>query len=336
MSTQDQNLSLGEFLREAREKRGITLEQIAAATKINVKLLYYIENDQYSELPAKPFVRGFVIAYARFIGLDPKEILTKYNAYLNDKTQERPTHEKGHLGYAFEKKEGDQGRRFLWMTMGSFVILGAVLILIFKPSFKHHKKSNLEKLKVIQIKASPAPTPSMSQVISSGIVTPSPVATPSPSPSPTPSPSHSPSPMPSLKPSVRPDPLNSGADLNVADVKYKIIFKALSDIWVRFRVDEKPTMVFPIRKDRILVLKAKKLILFQASDPAHVSFNLNNKGHKTLDLEKNTALFHDIKTLVVPLELSETIKEPFKGSALLPKIPPPQPRTASSPPTQNQ
>ncbi|MBI4924397.1 MAG: helix-turn-helix domain-containing protein, partial [Bdellovibrio sp.] len=299
MNTQDLNLSLGEFLREAREKRAITLEQIAAATKINVKLLYYIENDQYSELPAKPFVRGFVIAYARFIGLDPKEILTKYNTYLNDKAQERPTHEKGHLGYAFEKKEGDQGRRFLWMTMGSFVILGAVLILIFKPSFKHHKKSNLEKLKVAQIKASP--TPSMSVVTEVPVI-----ITPSPSPVATPSPSHSPGPRPSLKPSVRPDPLNSGVDLNSADVKYKIIFKALSDIWVRFRIDEKPTMVFPIRKDRILVLKAKKLILFQASDPTHVSFNLNNKGHKTLDSEKNTALFHDIKTLVIPLELSET------------------------------
>ena len=52
--------SLGEFLRLERERRGITIEQVASATKVSVRLLHSLEADQYSELPAKPFVRGFV------------------------------------------------------------------------------------------------------------------------------------------------------------------------------------------------------------------------------------------------------------------------------------
>ena len=62
--------SLGQYLRQERERRGITIEQVASATKIGIKTLHALEEDRYSELPARPFIRGFVTSYARFIGLD--------------------------------------------------------------------------------------------------------------------------------------------------------------------------------------------------------------------------------------------------------------------------
>ena len=72
--------TLGEFLRHERERRGMTIEQVASATKINVRMLHALEADHFAELPAKPFVRGFVTSYCRFIGLTPKEILTRFGA----------------------------------------------------------------------------------------------------------------------------------------------------------------------------------------------------------------------------------------------------------------
>ena len=102
--------TLGEFLRHERERRGITIEQVASATKISVRLLHLLESDQYVELPAKPFVRGFVNSYCRFIGIDPKEVLIRYGGFLEERSHERPTRDEGHSGYAFEKREGEQSR----------------------------------------------------------------------------------------------------------------------------------------------------------------------------------------------------------------------------------
>ena len=81
--------SLGEFLRHEREKRGFTVEQVASATKISLRLLHSLENDLYQELPAKPFIRGFVIAYCRFLGVNPQEVLTRFSIFIEEKSEER-------------------------------------------------------------------------------------------------------------------------------------------------------------------------------------------------------------------------------------------------------
>src|SRR3954451_4240955 len=98
----EKDISLGEFLRQEREHRCITIEQVASATKVGVRTLHSLEEDHYAELPAKPFVRGFVTAYCRFIGLDPKEVLARFDEYISSKSNERPNREAGHSGYAFE------------------------------------------------------------------------------------------------------------------------------------------------------------------------------------------------------------------------------------------
>ena len=74
-------LSFGEELRRERVVREIPLEEIAAATKISLRLLTALEKSDLSRLPAPTFTRGFIRAYARHIGIDPDE---KVNAYLAD------------------------------------------------------------------------------------------------------------------------------------------------------------------------------------------------------------------------------------------------------------
>lgn len=73
--------SFGEELRRERVVRGITLEEISAATKISVRLLQALEDSDLSRLPSPAFTRGFIRAYSRHLGLDPEE---KVNAYLAD------------------------------------------------------------------------------------------------------------------------------------------------------------------------------------------------------------------------------------------------------------
>jgi cytoskeleton protein RodZ len=70
--------SLGQELREAREARHISLEEIASSTKIVRRYLEALENDHLELMPGGFFIKGIIRSYARAIGLDGEEILAKY------------------------------------------------------------------------------------------------------------------------------------------------------------------------------------------------------------------------------------------------------------------
>lgn len=70
--------SLGAYLREEREQQNVSLQNISAATKIQIKFLQALEDDEYDHLPPSPFVVGFLRAYAQFLSLDPEAIVTTY------------------------------------------------------------------------------------------------------------------------------------------------------------------------------------------------------------------------------------------------------------------
>lgn len=68
----------GPRLRRARLLRGVEVEDVAAATKIGPAYLRSLEEDRFDDLPAVVYVRGFVAAYARFLGLDANAVTRSY------------------------------------------------------------------------------------------------------------------------------------------------------------------------------------------------------------------------------------------------------------------
>lgn len=71
---------LGLALKEEREKRNISLEEIASTTKIVLRYLEALENDRFDIMPGGFFIKGIIRTYARAIGLDPDEVLARYRA----------------------------------------------------------------------------------------------------------------------------------------------------------------------------------------------------------------------------------------------------------------
>jgi transcriptional regulator with XRE-family HTH domain len=71
---------VGSTLRAARERRGVSLRQIAAQTKISVGVLEALERNDLSRLPGGIFSRAFVRSYAAEIGLDPEEVIQDFIA----------------------------------------------------------------------------------------------------------------------------------------------------------------------------------------------------------------------------------------------------------------
>lgn len=83
--------SFGEELRREREIRGISLKEIADATKISKRFLDALERNDHRTLPAPVFTRGFVREYARYVGLNAEEMVNRYNfASANDDRIEKP------------------------------------------------------------------------------------------------------------------------------------------------------------------------------------------------------------------------------------------------------
>jgi cytoskeleton protein RodZ len=86
----------GERLRQARDRRGISLRQMAASTKIPITALEALERNDVSKLPGGIFSRAFVRSYAVEVGLDPdvtvREFLERFHAQSPPSPEPHPQH----------------------------------------------------------------------------------------------------------------------------------------------------------------------------------------------------------------------------------------------------
>lgn len=86
--------TVGPKLRDARTARGLSLEDVAAITKVPRSTLELLEKDQYATLPAPVFIRGFIRSYAKVVGLDPNPLVRAFERGSGDGTsapRERPS-----------------------------------------------------------------------------------------------------------------------------------------------------------------------------------------------------------------------------------------------------
>ncbi len=66
---------VGRLLREGRQGRGLTLEEVAAAIRVGVRHVHAVEEGRFADLPPQPYARGLVSAYATLLGLESEELL---------------------------------------------------------------------------------------------------------------------------------------------------------------------------------------------------------------------------------------------------------------------
>ncbi len=76
--------TFGDRLRSARERRGLSLRQIADTTKISLRALEALERNHLQELPGGLFSRAFVRSYATEVGLDPDEMVHEFLAEVEE------------------------------------------------------------------------------------------------------------------------------------------------------------------------------------------------------------------------------------------------------------
>jgi cytoskeletal protein RodZ len=80
------SVDFGLEMKRAREKRGVSLRQIANVTRISMSQLEALERNEVSRLPGGIFSRAFVRAYALEIGLDPEQTVRDFLSHFPDGT----------------------------------------------------------------------------------------------------------------------------------------------------------------------------------------------------------------------------------------------------------
>ena len=71
---------IGAILREARNRRKVELSEVEAATRIRLRYLRAIEDEEWDVLPGGVYTRGFIRTYASFLGLDGERLVEDYRA----------------------------------------------------------------------------------------------------------------------------------------------------------------------------------------------------------------------------------------------------------------
>ena len=72
--------TVGQYLRDLREQRKMSVEEVSRATRVPMASVERIETDRFDELPGEVFVRGFLKSYARALNVPPDDVLARYTA----------------------------------------------------------------------------------------------------------------------------------------------------------------------------------------------------------------------------------------------------------------
>ena len=110
----------GDMLLEQRRRMGLSIQQVANTIKIRPQIIEFFENGNYASMPPRGYAQGMISSYARFLGLNPREVV---NAYFDDlMAYERETSQQGGrfqdaAGYVNSRSSVDNGR-FLMVQGG--------------------------------------------------------------------------------------------------------------------------------------------------------------------------------------------------------------------------
>jgi cytoskeletal protein RodZ len=79
--------ALGEFLRQAREAKGLSLQDVQEVTKIRLFFLESIEKGDFNALPGQAYVKGFLRNYAKAVDISEQEVIDRYNQLIQEQTR---------------------------------------------------------------------------------------------------------------------------------------------------------------------------------------------------------------------------------------------------------
>jgi transcriptional regulator with XRE-family HTH domain len=123
--------NLGEFLRQQREEKNVSIEELATRTRIAVRFIKLIEENQFDQLPNPVSAKGFLRSYARCLGLEEAPILNRFSqvAQPSEPLAASSTDEK--VPSYIQRKQPDHLPFPLWAALAVVGVIVLFLVLSF-------------------------------------------------------------------------------------------------------------------------------------------------------------------------------------------------------------
>jgi cytoskeleton protein RodZ len=244
--------NFGASFKQSRESKGISLDQIAAETRISTRFLQAIEDEEFNLLPGGIFNRGFVRTYAEKLGLDADQAVTIY---------ERLTAAREPAEVPATPPVGREGkaRRLYPVAIGGLILLIAVFYVVTRESSNLAQTASAPPAPPASATSVPAPPSGESAAAATATVS------PTPPPETTTSPAAEPAPAPAKTEAVRLD----------MDVK--------EETWIK--VDADGNAVDPgeiLESGMTRHFGAQKSIVLTIGNAAGVALKINDMPSKNL------------------------------------------------------
>ena len=224
--------------------RGITLEEIAEATKIGTRSLRALEEQDFDKLPGGIFNKGFVRAYARYLGLDEEQAVADYLAALGEAQAagKATRQEPGANAVAPERDiflpEVEESQP-LRLPLGLIAAVVVVVVLLFS-GWRYYTRHGMPNLRRVRAAAQPP---------SQTAAKPAAVADASP-------------------PRTNPAPAQDGFVVRV---------KARQDSWISVTSDGKPLMSAVLPKDSEKSFRARQSVVLKTGNATGIELFYNDK-----------------------------------------------------------
>lgn len=111
--------SIGTILKEARDRKAISLEEVHSRIKIHPRVLQLLEEDKFDKLPSPLFVKSFLKSYAEFLEVNSEEIVRSY---------EKEKKEPDQVLYLLTKSEKRNTQRVPPQLIGGAVVAAVVIV----------------------------------------------------------------------------------------------------------------------------------------------------------------------------------------------------------------
>ncbi len=224
--------------------RGITLEEIAEATKIGTRSLRALEEQDFDKLPGGIFNKGFVRAYARYLGLDEEQAVADYLTALSEaqaagKTtrQEPGANDVSPERDIFLPEVEDSGP--MRLPLGPIAVVVVVAVLLFS-GWRYYTRNGMPNLRRVRA-AAQQPSP--------------PAAKPA-------------APADASRPATNPFPAKDGFVVRV---------KAKEDSWISIVADGKPVMSAVLPKESEKSVHAQQSVVLKIGKATGFDVFYNDK-----------------------------------------------------------
>lgn len=265
--------SFGDRLRREREMRGITLDEITESTKISRRHLEALETEHFDQLPGGVFNKGFVRAYARFLGIDEDQAVADYSAASNEQPEPEnkfplEIHEK-------PKRNLNSRRSSLPLVFAVAALIGVLVGYGFWVKYKAHNPVPVENAQQ-SAPASATPEPQTNAANPQSATSPTPDSTNDSATATKPAQSEGAAAARPAEPKRQAIPAQS-SDAPAAINAFSVEIVAKEDSWVSIVADGKSVMERVLTADKRKNIKAGKTLVLRTGNAGGIEVSFNGR-----------------------------------------------------------